>query len=438
MSRIQRERERHLVEALREFALVRAEWPETLELPLFEADAWFDLGSEHDEHAKNLLEESFALSRYPDGFVMLAGMIGRGEREYPDAGAIEKWRDESRKWRDRIRDDALRWQIKAVNLARLGRRAAAIDATREAVRRDPDNPDRQFALAFNLFNQHPDATIETIERCLELGPDHPQASCWIVVLAACLARTAKTEAERQEARQNVAKIRSSSPDKRWGEAEEFLRDHLTRFASTQAILELWCAISFADLGRSPADLLAILRERRQSGERDPLEVPFADLRRLLETLSSGRSVRINCGGERYEAPDGSAWSRDRFATGGYEYDARKRKEDPTADSELERMYRTYRWFSDRGGYRVPLPEGRYEVTLRFAEVKRSRTGESTCFDVLLESRTELENYEPGANGFATAREERVPVNVDDGVLDIQFGCRIRSAKISAIEITPFP
>ncbi len=57
------------------------------------------------------------------------------------------------------------------------------------------------------------------------------------------------------------------------------------------------------------------------------------------------------------------------------------------------------------------------------------------FSVLLEGDPRLEDYWPGRRGFATPDTQEFDVQVNDGVLDIDF-VRTDDPKISAIEVAP--
>jgi hypothetical protein len=110
-----------------------------------------------------------------------------------------------------------------------------------------------------------------------------------------------------------------------------------------------------------------------------------------------------------------------------------------AGTEDDPLYQTERWFpSDlpgSQGYRIPVPQGQYRVSLHFAEIfLRERGARVRVFDVRLEGKPVLESYEPLAAGFATAETKTFDVEVRDGFLDVEFKPRADSPKISAIAI----
>jgi hypothetical protein len=158
-------------------------------------------------------------------------------------------------------------------------------------------------------------------------------------------------------------------------------------------------------------------------------------------------VRIHCGGGEYRSPSGVVWGRDRFFTSGHQDMEDLERSDEVEDllpfagdvhgTESPPLYRTGRVFLSEdlhpAGYLLPLPPGRYRVTLHFAEV-RLKAPERRAFDVLLEGKMVLENYDPASHGFATAEKKSFETEVRDGILSIEFVRRVRDPKISAIEI----
>ena len=83
---------------------------------------------------------------------------------------------------------------------------------------------------------------------------------------------------------------------------------------------------------------------------------------------------------------------------------------------------------------MPLPRGKYAVALHFAENWSPAPG-CRRFDVRIEGKTVLPDFEPLARGFLTAQKYEFPANVEDGLLDIEFLPKIKNAVISAIEIS---
>jgi hypothetical protein len=170
-----------------------------------------------------------------------------------------------------------------------------------------------------------------------------------------------------------------------------------------------------------------------------LEGYAEDVRWLLERLQAGEATRLDSGGggededEEYHDVDGAAWSRDRFFTSGRTSKVAIEIQG-TRDAAL---YQTERWFPPEGelrpGYRLPLPQATYNVTLHFAEIW-FRTPGSRLFDVLLEGKKVLEAYEPLAAGFAVAQEHGFTVEVTDGFLEVEVVRRNGNPQVSALEV----
>lgn len=101
-----------------------------------------------------------------------------------------------------------------------------------------------------------------------------------------------------------------------------------------------------------------------------------------------------------------------------------------ANPEVAATYRTGDF-----RYRVPLENGRYEVTLTFVE-PGAKPGERQ-FDVLANGARKLDRLDVAAAAGAplTALVRRFPVKVADGVLDVEFRPRLGKAIVSSVEIS---
>jgi tetratricopeptide (TPR) repeat protein len=217
-------------------------------------------------------------------------------------------------------------------------------------------------------------------------------------------------------------------------AESELRKALAVTTSrAKVIWDLWAAIGLKDLGRDPADLL----------ESFPLAASAAatygeDLRWLLERLRDGVPIRINCGGEDWIGPDGRAWSRDRFFTAGKET---MFFVGDISRTDADALYHSQRQFPEElavpGGYRLPVPPGRYRVWLHFAEDFWRIPG-ARRFDIRIEGEEIRSGFEPFARGFAAAVVEPFIARVDDGLLEIELVPVADAAAVAAIEIELAP
>ncbi len=256
----------------------------------------------------------------------------------------------------------------------------------------------------------PEALAE-FERCSSLDPSRPEP---FLRRIDCLRSLGEVERAESLARQAIECGEMAGDDRIW---------------------RSWFVASVCDLRRTVREALDRLPPDPQTGPRSHWE----DYRWILESLAGPRVLRINCGGASHRGVDGKTWSEDRFAMGG----ANGRGiGDPPPHPEIEGteddpLYQTERWFrgeaSFRPGYRIPLPPARYRIRLHFSEVI-FRAAKSRYFDVLLEGKTILQEYEPLRAGFAKPDARAFELEVADGFLEIDFLARVENPKISAIEV----
>jgi hypothetical protein len=149
----------------------------------------------------------------------------------------------------------------------------------------------------------------------------------------------------------------------------------------------------------------------------------------------GTSVtRIHAGElkKSYTDVEGRVWQADRYyLLGGisgtdYVYN--------TPDVELYRKGR--RGIYQDFGYAIPVTNGDYYVTLKFAEQQVLTKGQRV-FNVTIEGVTQLVNFDITAEvPLKTALDKTFAVHVTDGVLNIAFEHVVNRGTISAIEVVP--
>jgi tetratricopeptide (TPR) repeat protein len=235
---------------------------------------------------------------------------------------------------------------------------------------------------------------------------------------------------------------------RLAEAEAVLRQAIAADPEeTWPLWEVWWRVAVGDLRMPPSDVLAALPGV------SPASPERAGFRWVLERQAVGEPLRIDCGATAdLTGPNGRAWSRDRFARGGSVPEGGKTTvnffwphDGPIAGTHEEAVYRTERWFLPEElcrGYRIPVLVGSYRVTLHFAEVWwRARS--AGAFDVRLEGREVLGDFQPLDAGFATAQAPTFEVEVGDGFLDLELvwdgpdlPWYLAPPKISGIEVEP--
>jgi beta-galactosidase len=88
-------------------------------------------------------------------------------------------------------------------------------------------------------------------------------------------------------------------------------------------------------------------------------------------------------------------------------------------------------------YRVPVPDGKYKITLRFAEPTASAAGERV-FDVSVNGKRLLKQLDvfATAGGKLKGVERTVQATARDGALLVDFAPEKGEAVVSSIAITP--
>jgi beta-galactosidase len=101
----------------------------------------------------------------------------------------------------------------------------------------------------------------------------------------------------------------------------------------------------------------------------------------------------------------------------------------------QQMYLTYR--SGRFSYELPLPDGEYELTLRFVEPVDRQAAGQRIFDVLVQGSVALADLDIAAQaGSMRALERKVPLRVSGGKARIEFVPKTGDAILSSFSIDP--
>ena len=179
-----------------------------------------------------------------------------------------------------------------------------------------------------------------------------------------------------------------------------------------------------DLARKPEELLSVLADMPPVVRELPKP---REMRWLLERLRDGQPIRIDCGAAQGVLVDDVPWGADAFFVGGHMDTFKNRVigcDDPT-------MFQSIHSFGETGGtYRVPLPNGRYRVTLFFCE----GWYEEREYDVRIDGKTVLPNFTPLAAGHSVAHSKEFDVELHDGLMNIDFLTREHYADINGIRI----
>jgi len=163
---------------------------------------------------------------------------------------------------------------------------------------------------------------------------------------------------------------------------------------------------------------------------------------------------VNAGGTEYTATDGTVYQADTNFDNGTAYSTSDWASSPPEinNTDDDQLYRTERYGQDFS-YDVPLENGTYQVTLKFAEIYQGTapadspdstgpddgTNENDrVFDVTVEGQEVIENKDLYAEvGPLTATDETHTVEVTDGELNVVFpwdSDNYDNAKISAIKV----
>jgi Malectin domain len=139
-------------------------------------------------------------------------------------------------------------------------------------------------------------------------------------------------------------------------------------------------------------------------------------------------VRINAGGAQYTDSKGQTWGADQFFSGGFTYTTAL----PISGTTSQPLFQTER--SGTFSYKIPVPPGRFRVTLYFAEIYFATYGKR-IFTVSAEGSPVLSllDVAQGA-GPNAALEKTFDVETVDGSLDLGFLPKLENPKLSAIRI----
>lgn len=145
------------------------------------------------------------------------------------------------------------------------------------------------------------------------------------------------------------------------------------------------------------------------------------------------SVLVNAGGAAYVGVNGARWSADSgFSSGSSTYSV----SNAITGTVDQTLYKTSRY----GGnftYTTSVPNGLYEVTLKFAEPYVNGIGQR-LFNVNLNGQAVLSNFDvfKESGGKYAAIDKSFFVLADSGAITLQFIAVANNAEVSAIQISP--
>jgi hypothetical protein len=137
-------------------------------------------------------------------------------------------------------------------------------------------------------------------------------------------------------------------------------------------------------------------------------------------------LAVNAGGKQYTDKAGIVYRADKYYSGGRIHRTTK----AIAGTEDGPLYQTERY--GNFDYAIPVANGNYTITLKFAELYWSSSGKR-IFDVRIGGTEVISNLDIFAKvGKCRAYDVSIPVTVTDGKLNISFRSDVSSAKVSAI------
>jgi hypothetical protein len=143
-------------------------------------------------------------------------------------------------------------------------------------------------------------------------------------------------------------------------------------------------------------------------------------------------IRINAGGASFVDSLGQTWAADKNFSGGSTYTTGT----AIAGTVDDALYQSERWGTY--AYNLPVPNGTYTVTLKFAEIWYTSAG-SRVFSVAIEGQTVLSNLDLVATaGAFTAVDRTFQATVVDGTLTIAFTASVDDGKLSALQVVAGP
>ena len=160
-----------------------------------------------------------------------------------------------------------------------------------------------------------------------------------------------------------------------------------------------------------------------------LEAGFQLSDSSIAAAASGPQVvfAVKCGGGQYTDPSGVLYKGDMNFSGGQTYTTTA----PIAGTNDGILYQSERY--GNFSYNIPVANGSYNVTLKFAEIYAWMKGQRV-FSAKIEGREVITNLDlfDKAGGKNQAYDLTFPVTVNDGVLTVEFYSSTRDAKVNAI------
>jgi hypothetical protein len=161
---------------------------------------------------------------------------------------------------------------------------------------------------------------------------------------------------------------------------------------------------------------------------------FSSIFLFTAAQSSGQTVRLRCGTSgSYTASDGSVWQGDQYFTGGQQLYTGYPVSN-TSDTSLY-QYARQGYYGDVN-YSIPVANGSYQVTLKFAEIQYASPGQRV-FNVTLNGTQVLTNFDLVKQfGYWTAVDKTFAVTVTGGAVQLNLHGVTNQGIVNAIQVAP--
>ncbi len=183
-----------------------------------------------------------------------------------------------------------------------------------------------------------------------------------------------------------------------------------------------------------------------SGSRDPMIAAIevlgaapANTPCSTPTPTPFAGQRANSGGQGYSDAAGAPWSADQSWDGVWGYTGGNAKSSNAAVAGTDEDLLYQRWRENPGEYRFAVPNGTYQVTLKFAEFEVSKASDRVMRVMIEGAQVESALSIYGQVGKAVALDKTYTTTVSDGILNLTFATASGSRKppvVSAIRIAP--
>jgi hypothetical protein len=147
-----------------------------------------------------------------------------------------------------------------------------------------------------------------------------------------------------------------------------------------------------------------------------------------------QAVQIDCGAfQSYTGADGTVWAKDQYYAGGTPFYTGY----PVGGTADPALYGTARTgFDGNFGYAIPVGNGAYTVTLKFADIQYWAPGQR-IFNVSLNGTPVLSNFDVVAQGgYFKAIDRQFTTTVANGLVQIDVTGVVNTGLLNAIQIVP--